>query len=91
MPHLTQIVATNIETGGKFNLYVRPGCPIAMDAQRITGISLNYSTMYVHGTDVESSQIGYTLSSKDIIIFIHEMMCFFLQKSCIIMIILLKF
>lgn len=61
MPHITQIVATNTETGDKFNLYVCPDCPITMDAQRITGISLNNSTITVHGKKVESFGIKNAL------------------------------
>lgn len=39
-------------SGGVMPSYVRPGCPTAKDAQRITGISLSNSTMTVHGTEV---------------------------------------
>ena len=70
VPHITQIAATNLQTGDKLNLYVRPGCPISAEAQRVTGITTNGTSMAVNGKEIESVDIKTGL----------QQLCSWLQK-----------
>lgn len=54
MPHITQIAATNIQTGAALDVYVTPKRPITLDAQKVTGIAMQgNNTMTVNGTEVQ--------------------------------------
>jgi DNA polymerase III alpha subunit (gram-positive type) len=70
IPHITQIAATNLQTGDKLNLYVQPGCPISAEAQMFTGITTNGTSMAVNGKEVESADIKTGL----------QQLCSWLQK-----------
>ena len=63
MPHITQIAATDVETGTSFNCYVIPKVPLTSAAQDITGIVVNQSgTMTVKGKPVQGKTIQSAIS-----------------------------
>lgn len=62
MPHITQVAASNIHTSDNLNIYVKPGCSITPDAQKITGISMSGCSIYVHGKVVETVTIKTALN-----------------------------
>ena len=53
MPHITQISATDFDSGDAFDQYVIPKVPITTSAQQVTGIVMNGSNMTVNGNPVE--------------------------------------
>ncbi|XP_048257443.1 uncharacterized protein LOC124114456 isoform X1 [Haliotis rufescens] len=62
MPHITQIAASDMETGKGFSTYVLPKVPISTTAQQVTGIIVNNSgTMTVNGKQVQPETVQFAV------------------------------
>ena len=62
IPHITQIAAQDFSTGDSFNAYVNPKLPISDEAEKVTGIVWDGTSLFVSGNKVVCLKIREALN-----------------------------
>lgn len=66
MPHITQVAAHVVGSGSSYSTYVQPKLPISVEAQRVTGIAVDFNNnICVNGNIVPSVRIQQAISGLE--------------------------